>query len=123
LVKRIIVGWDDMGEPCAHDEWKVPLTRYGVHVYASMDIPTFSFFSRAELQKVHRQFRHASADKLYKLLKLARPDEISHATLTTLEDLIKKCGPCQRISRAPGRASASLSDPKELSSTPTFLWT
>lgn len=101
LVKRIIVGDDEQGDPCAIDEWSVPLIRTHGHIYALMGFPQLTFFSDSQLEKMHRQFRHASPDKLYKLLKRARPEEVSSETLQTLGDLTKRCDPCQSIAKGP----------------------
>lgn len=66
-----------------------------------------SVFSRQQLQKLHRRFSHPSADRLYKMLKNARPDETSQNTLDILENLTRRCDVCQRIQSAPVRSRVS----------------
>jgi len=90
------------------DEWFVPLVRSSSgHVYVSMDIGQHTFFSVAQLQRLHRQFYHPSAEKLFQLLRKARPEDVTPETLKVLEDLGKRCDPCQRIQTAPVRFKVS----------------
>ena len=74
LVKRIIATMED-GKDYAIDDWNVPLLRSDGHIYASICFPIDTFFSKPPLKKIHPNFWHPSADKLFKLLKRARPDE------------------------------------------------
>ena len=89
------------------DEWIVPLERYHGHIYAPFGFSTRTFFTRPELVKLHRQFAHPSTHKLYNLLKRARPEEATPETFRILEDLAKRCDPCQRIQNAPTRFRVS----------------
>ena len=75
-----------------------------------MDIaqPHPVYFTTSQLQKLHRQFVHPSADKLYKLLKKARPKETDPNTLEILEDLTRRCDACQRVQTAPVRFRVSI---------------
>ena len=62
------------GEKEYMDAWSVPLCRAeSGHVYADMDWSNSVFFSRAQLAKLHRQFFHPSATKIFNLLRRARP--------------------------------------------------
>jgi len=86
----------------------VPLVRSSSgHVYVSMDIGQHTFFSVAQVQRLHRQFYHPSAEKLFQLLRKARPEDVTPETLKVLEDLGKRCDPCQRIQTAPVRFKVS----------------
>ena len=49
----------------------VPLTRYAGHLYVRMGFPRCTFYTITQLKKMHRQFAHRSASKLYNLLKIA----------------------------------------------------
>ena len=102
LVKKTIIRRDGDGVRLIED-WSVPLMRADGHVYADIAKPDVIYFTRKELQKLHRHFAHPSAEKLYKLLRKARPEDTNQETLKTLEDLVKRCGPCQRIQSAPNR--------------------
>lgn len=64
-------------------------------------------FSRAELAKLHRQFYHPPAEKLFELLNRTRPDDTTPKTLEVLKGLSRQCDPCQRIQNAPKRFKVS----------------
>ena len=57
--------------------------------------------------KLHKQFAHPSAQKLYNLLKRSRPEDTIPETLRILEGLAKRRDPCQRIHNAPNRFRVS----------------
>jgi hypothetical protein len=59
------------------DGWTLPLVRHGGHIYVEWDDLHATMFSTAQLQKLHRQFFHPSADKLYNVLKRSRPEGTS----------------------------------------------
>ena len=95
--------------PIYVEEWAIPMTRAKTrHSYVPLRVQHKKFFTRTQLQRLHRQFFHPSADKLYKLLKRSRPDETTPETKKILEDLTKRCDPCQRIHRGPTRFRVSL---------------
>ena len=73
-----------------------------------MCFPIDTFFSKPQLKKLHRNFCHPSADKLFKLLKRARPDETTPETLETLKKISKCCDPCKRIQNGLTRFRVSL---------------
>lgn len=90
------------------EEWSVPLRRADGHVYVDIAKDERIFFSAAQLQKLHRQFVHPSANKLYNLLKKARPSDTTSETLEALQELTRRCDACQRIQNAPVRFRVSL---------------
>lgn len=110
LMKRILVGTDSKtGTPQFCDIWNVPLQRSkSQHLYAKMDLMASTYFTRTQLLKLHKQFYHPSAQKLFNLLKKARPQEASPETLRILKEISKNCDPCQRISTAPKRFRVTL---------------
>ena len=73
-----------------------------------MQFPVRAYFTRTQLNYLHKQFFHPSATKLYNLLKKARPEEVTPETLSILEDISKRCDPCQRITNAPNRFRVTL---------------
>ena len=90
------------------DFWFIPLKRsISRHVYAPVDPGIRTNFTRAQLHKLHRQFYHPSADKLFNLLLKARPEQATTETLEILKDISKICDPCQRIKPAPVRFRVS----------------
>ena len=64
-------------------------------------------FTRSQLGKLHKQFFHPSAEKLFNLLKKARLEETTAEALRILQDLSKRCDPCKRIHTAPTRFRVS----------------
>lgn len=101
LVKRVV----DPQKPNGYlDQWHVPLARAkSRHLFAQMDCDTPVFITRVQLSRLHRQFSHPSADKLFKLLSRARPEDATAETKRILEEISKHCDVCQRIQPAPRR--------------------
>ena len=90
------------------DDWSVPLFRSkSNHVYAKIEMPINAHFSRAQLVKIHRNMHHPTAKKLFNLLLKSRPEEATPDTLKVLQDISKRCDPCQRIATAPVRFRVS----------------
>ena len=96
LIKRVSFTRDD-GSTGVHDEWSIPVRRHKGHIYAAIDCPHELFFTKAHLLKMHRSFLHPSAQKLYNLLKRARPENATPETLESLKELTRRCVPCQKI--------------------------
>ena len=46
------------------------------------------FFNRSQLWTLHRNFSHLSANKVYQLIKKARPDQETPETLKIQEDFL-----------------------------------
>lgn len=107
LVKKAIVE-SDVDGPHVMDEWSIPMSRADGHVYADIAKANQVCFTRHKLEKLHRQFVHPSADKLFKLLRKTKPEETTPETLKILEDITRRCDPCQRIQPAPVRFRVSL---------------
>ena len=109
LTKRTMVPDEDSGAQHVMDEWHMPLTRKHNHLYAEMSTPASVLYTTVQLRKAHCHFCHASAGSLYKLLKTADPKSTTPETVTSLEDLTKRCDPCQRVSIALIRFRVALS--------------
>ena len=91
-------------------QWVIPMTRLTRrHSYVPMEFrqTNCTHMSVAELEKVHRQLYHPTSEKLFNLLKKARPEEAIPETKCNLEELTNQCGPCQRIRTAPNRFRVS----------------
>lgn len=102
LVKRVMVN----GRPV--DQWRLKLLRAtSQHLYAPLEMPNVSNFTRMQLLKLHRQFFHPSTDKLFNLIQKARPEHATKETRKSLEDITARCDPCQRIQSAPLRFRVS----------------
>lgn len=66
----------------ARDEgWDIPLLLKGGHLYITWDAGSVELFSEEKLRRVHLHFFHPESQRLYGVLRRARPDEISHQTL------------------------------------------
>ena len=55
-------------------------------------------YTKPELLKLHRHFRHPSTDKLFALIKRARPNQADSNTRRILEDMSRSCETCQTFS-------------------------
>lgn len=88
------------------DGWRVPLVREKGHIYFEWDASTL--YTRTELKRMHRQFRHHSAEKLYAVIQPADPLGCRLRLFHDLENVTRKCEVCQRVSRPPGRFRLSL---------------
>ncbi len=107
LWKQILVRSSNDADTHTVRLWWMPLRRHDGHVYAALHEPLSVYFSRADLTHMHRNFAHPSAEKLYKLLLLARPEDTTAETLKMLQDIARSCDPCQRIQNAPSRFRVS----------------
>lgn len=100
LAKRVLVPQESEC-PKLEDEWSIPIRRSrSSQLYVDMDISTSMFFTKPQISRLHRQFYHPSVQKLFNILKRARPNELISETLETLKDLSCRCNPCQRIQHA-----------------------
>lgn len=66
-----------------------------------------SFYTTAELTRLHRHFYHPPARRLYDLLRRANPRDSSPETLRTLEQLAAACSVCQTFGARPYRFRVS----------------
>lgn len=77
------------------DNWQLPIRRKCGHMFVEWG-PCDVRFSRSELQKLHLHFFHANVQKLYNLLKRARPDELNADTKKMLEEIAEACRNCHK---------------------------
>ena len=59
--------------------WSLPITRKYGHLYVEWDFPKI-WFSKEQIRKLHLQFYHPSADKLFRLIQRAKPGEATSET-------------------------------------------
>ena len=93
---------------CPSLQLSIPVFRKLGHVYLDWTKTSHALFTRSELLKMHRGFSHPTNDKLLNLLKLARPHEMNHDTVKTLEGIKRACDNCQRLGPTPLRFKVSL---------------
>ena len=87
--------------------WKMPLIRKFGHMYLVWK-PNEILFTRPELVKLHRHFRHPTEGKLWELIKRARPHQADEKTHKLLSEITKSCKTCQTFSAPPQRFTVSL---------------
>ena len=91
------------------EDWYIPMRRSrSRHSYVPLRVSIDTYFTRSQLHTLHRQFFHPSAEKLYRLLLKSRPEDTTPETKKILEDLTKRCDPCQRMRGGPTRFRVSL---------------
>jgi hypothetical protein len=59
--------------------WRIPLVRRHGHLYIEGFVRVCNF-SHSELQTLHKHYLHPSADRLYNILRWARPNETDSGT-------------------------------------------
>ena len=87
--------------------YSMPIVRKFGHMYLEWPASTI-MFTRAELQKLHRHFKHPSVDKLFNLLKRSKISDVDQETRRMLEDISKACETCMTFSRPPQRFRVTL---------------
>lgn len=93
---------------CSALDIQVPLKRKHGHVYLIWKKCDEILYTRPELLKLLKKFSHLASDKLFNLLKLARPWETNAETKRILDEIQNMCNTFQRISHAPIRFKVSL---------------
>ena len=66
--------------------FSMPLVRKYGHMYLVW-APATILFTKAELKKLHRQFKHPSAEKLMNLLKSSKLKDLDENTRKMLEEI------------------------------------
>ena len=91
---------------CHHRGWSIPISRKHGHMYVTWNISK-SYYTRAELRKIHKHFWHPSSEKLFNLLKRIDPNTTAD-TLKVLKEIQTACSTCQKLSKAPYRFRVSI---------------
>lgn len=91
-----------------HDKikWGIPLIRKGGHMYYNW--ANEILFTMEELRRMHRGFYHPDNDKLYNLIKKAKPEDATPGTMRTIEAISSQCTTFQYHSPRPLRFSATI---------------
>ena len=79
----------------------VPVVRKFRHVYLEWKREDAVLFSRSELLKLDRGFRHPTDTKLLNLIRKARSHEATEAITKVLKEISKSCNTCQRLGSQP----------------------
>lgn len=89
--------------------WTAPLfNKYG-HLYWTFDTCE-SFYSRAEIERLHKHFFHPSSRKLYNLVKRSELGQATADLRQLIEDVTNACLQCKECSSKPLRFCASILD-------------
>lgn len=95
---------------CEEHGWELAITRRNGHMFVDWNVQRI-LFTKFELYKMHRNFFHPSARKLFQVLKRGYPEKCTGDTLKKLEEISKSCLRCQKKS-VPHRFKVSLPDDK-----------
>ena len=85
-----------------------PIVRKFGHVYLEWKREDAVLFSRSEMLKLHRGFRHPTDTKLLNLIRKAPPHEATEATTKVLKEISKSCNAGQRLGSQPTRFKTTL---------------
>ena len=96
--------------------WQWPVRKLGSHYYlrwqdvelALTGVAHSRIYSRRELRRLHRHFRHPSPQKLFNLLQSARLKDLPIETLRLIREITASCQQCQRFCRREVRFSSKL---------------
>lgn len=81
-------------------KWSLPITRKNGHLFVEWDFAEI-LYTKSELRKLHLHFYHPSVNKLYNLIRRAKPEDATSETKQLLEDIAKACSTCQRFEPRP----------------------
>ena len=73
---------------------------------------TTALFTQGELKKLHAQFHHPTAEKLFQVLQQSSPSDCTPRTRAMLDDITKACGVCARFRPRPLSFQKSLPEDK-----------
>lgn len=91
--------------------WSIPIKRKHGHLYITWN-ENICLFTRQELLKMHRNFYHPSASKLFSLLKRSKLSNVDNNTRQMLDDISNACSTCQIFSAKPQRFKVSMPNEK-----------
>lgn len=84
------------------DEWFIPLIRASsFHVYVLFDAGPRVHFTLSKVSKLHKNFFHPSASKLFNLQMRFRVDHTMPETLNFFKEFSSRSDPCQRTQAEP----------------------
>ena len=73
-----------------------------IHKWEPCDV-SHSLYSEQELRKLHRTFGHPSASALIKVLKAARPEQMTPEVRNNVMNIVKSCVTCSTYASKPKR--------------------
>lgn len=100
-----------------HTNESTEVMRFFAHPFVRWNPLQHCFFTYTELKRLHKRFGHPHSDKLYNLLKRADVSNVDSTTRAHLEEIARRCRPCQTYAQAPRRFKFALRDDKEFNHT------
>lgn len=89
--------------------WGIPLQHKNGHLYLQWGAEVL--FTIGELKKMHNGFFHPSTEKLFNLIRRAKPEHATTKTQKLLEQVSAECKTCQYHAPRPLRFAASIPGP------------
>ena len=107
---RLGIYLDNLDNAVVHKKSgeNMSIYRLGSHPFLLWNPKIHCFFTSMELRRLHRRFGHPHADKLYNLLKRAKPADANEDTRANLERITKHCSQCQIHGQKPRRFKFTL---------------
>ena len=86
---------------CSEDGWSLPIARAVGHAWLRTGFIRSHpiYYSKPELAKLHRHFRHPGPGKLFDILRRTKPEDLSKDTLEHLVEISNACRTCTELSR------------------------
>jgi hypothetical protein len=86
---------------CRRNGSTIPLDDDG-HLVLRWPIGQFkTYYTKPQLQRLHRPLMHPSSKKLYELLRRARPEYLPPETRSMIDDITRACETCATWDRRP----------------------
>ena len=92
---------------CPSTNTRTPITRKFGHLYLEWGVIN-TLFCKQELTKLHKHFFHPSVQKLYDLIKRAKPEKATIETRRLLEEIQTACKTCTELGPRPARFQVSI---------------
>ena len=86
---------------CSENGWSLPIARAAGHAWLRTGYVRHQsvYYTKPELAKLHRHFRHPGPGKLYDILRRTKPEDLSKNTLDHLVEISNACKTCTELSR------------------------
>lgn len=114
-MNRLGIFYNSLTSQLVHSEAgkTTQIERFYGHPFIRWYALQHSFFTYAELKRLHKRFGHSHSDKLLNLLKGFELENIDADTRAILEDITRRCNPCQTYAQAPRRFKFALREDKD----------
>ena len=107
--QRLLVDFLSNTLSCKHQGWSTRLCEKYGHLYWDL-LSMESFYSTADIERLHRHFFHPSTKKLYDLLKRSELGKTTENLRSIIDSVSKACVKCKKFSARPFHFRASFWD-------------